>query len=177
MINKPAATGTWLDRYVNLVPDTSLIDGFKRQTQETLNLLSTLNDAEVNFRYAEGKWNLKEMMVHLIDTERIFAFRAMAFARSEKQALPGYDENEYVKNSHADTRDWRSLLEEFIVVRTCTVATFAGFHPSVLNNIGTANNMLMPVAALGFAILGHEMHHINIIQTRYLVHSNQSSAN
>lgn len=168
MIKRPAPTGTWLDKYIGLVPDEVLLDGFKRQTQQTLSLLSGLSDDVIQFRYAEGKWNLKEILIHIIDTERLFGFRALAFARGEKQALPGYDENIYVKNSFVNDRDWRSLIEEYIVVRTATVATFASFAEEVLENKGIANNMEMSVAALCYATLGHEMHHIEVIKSKYL---------
>ena len=168
MINRPAPTGLWLDRYINLVTDESLINGFKRQTQETLELLSGLTEDEINFRYAEGKWNLKEVLIHFIDTERIFAFRALAFARGEKQALPGYDENEYVAHSDVNLRDWRSLMEEYIVVRTCTVATMSSFSEDAASRKGMANNMEMSVAALCYATLGHEIHHIEVMKSKYL---------
>ena len=168
MIKKPNSGNGWVDKYVALVPEESLIEGLKRQTQESLVLLSSLSDEQLNFRYAEGKWTIKEIILHLVDTERIFTYRALAFARKDPNALPGFDENIYAANSHANDRDIKNLLEEYIVVRTCTVATFSGFPESALECRGTANNIDMCVAALGFAICGHEIHHINIIQERYL---------
>lgn len=168
MINKPSPGNGWLDRYIAEVEDDSLLEGFKKQTEITLNLFSALDEDQLAFRYAEDKWSIKEIIVHLMDAERIFMTRALTFARGDKTPLPGFDENLYVTNSFADSRDVRNLLEEYIIVRTCTVATFAGMHPSVLSNRGLANNIDMSVAALGFAILGHEIHHVKIIQERYL---------
>jgi hypothetical protein len=168
MIVKPNSQNGWLDNYIKKVEDEFLLEGFKRQTAETLHLFSELTEEQVNYRYAEGKWSIKEILLHLIDCERIFAYRALTFARGDQAALPGFDENEYVINSHIETRDIKSLVEEYIIVRTSTVSLFAGFHPDVLNNRGTANKIEMSVSALGFAILGHEIHHIGVIRERYL---------
>ncbi len=168
MIRKPKTGNGWVDRYIALVPEDLLLEGLKRQTQESLSLFSSLSEDQLLFRYAEGKWTIKEMLLHLIDTERIFTYRALAFARKDTTSLPGYDENIYAANSHANERDIKNLLEEYIVVRTCTVATFSGFPISSLNNRGIANNVEMSVSSIGFAILGHEMHHINVINERYL---------
>lgn len=168
MIKKPSPNGTWLDRYLELVPDESLIEGFKRQTSESLSLFSSISEEDSKFKYAEGKWTLKELLLHLIDTERLFGFRALAFARNESQPLPGFDEDAYVANSFANSRSWQSLIEEFIVARTNSVSLFAGFAPEVLEREGIANNNKMSVVGLGFATLGHEIHHIHVIKTKYV---------
>jgi|JI10StandDraft_1071094.scaffolds.fasta_scaffold405601_2 hypothetical protein len=168
MILKPNSGNGWLDRYIEVVPDSSLLEGFKRQTSETLALISSLTEDQMKFRYAENKWSIKEIMVHLIDTERLFGFRALAFARKDNTHLPAFDEDTYVKNSKADERSVQSILEEYIVVRTATVALYANFTPDVFEFRGIANNVEMSVGALGFGTLGHEIHHVNVIRTRYM---------
>lgn len=168
MITKPTSANGWLDKYLNLVTEDDLIAGFKNQTPESLQFYSQLTEEQLHYRYAEGKWNIKEILLHTIDTERIFCYRALRFARFDKTELPGYDENLFASNSNATGRNIRSLLEEYAVVRTATVALFSNLDASVLDNRGIANGVDMSVAALGFAILGHERHHLRIIQERYL---------
>ncbi len=169
MILKPAPLNNYFDRYVQPVTDADLITGFKRQTEESLQLLAGLTEEQANFRYAEGKWSIKELILHLIDTERIFTYRALRFARNDKTELPGYDENLFAANSKADARTLRSLLEEYMVVRTCTVGTFINFPEDSLSSKGVASGYTLDVATLGFTIIGHEMHHMNVIRERYLV--------
>jgi uncharacterized damage-inducible protein DinB len=168
MISKPTGSNGWLDKYMNLVTEEDLITGFKNQTGQSLQFFSGLTEEQLLHRYAEGKWNIKEIILHLIDTERIFSYRALRFARFDKTELPGYDENLYASNSKATERSIRSLLEEYAVVRTATVALFSNLDSSVLENKGVANGVEMSVSALGFAILGHERHHLKIIEERYL---------
>ncbi len=168
MISKPKPGNGWLDKYVAEVPEEFLLEGFKRQTNETLALFSSLNDDQLNYSYAENKWTIKEIIVHLLDVERLFCYRALAFARKDQTHLPAFDEDEYVKNSFASERTKQSLMEEYIVVRTATVALFANFSPEALEFRGIANNIDMSVSAIGFATLGHEIHHIAVIHSRYL---------
>ncbi len=168
MILKPQPLGNYFDRYLNLSNDADLISGFKRQTNETLQLLAPFTEEQWNYRYAEGKWSIKEILIHLMDTERVFAYRALRFARLDKTPLPSYDENHFAANCMADERTVKSILEEYMVVRTCTVAMFVNFHESVLNHVGIASDYQITPAGLGFIILGHEMHHTNVIRDRYM---------
>jgi hypothetical protein len=169
MITRPTEITSWLKHYIGEVPDQSLLDGFKRQTQVSLGLFSSLTDQQLDFRYAEGKWSVREIIAHLIDSERIFSYRALRFSRKDNTELPGYDENWYIPNSGATERSAKSLIEEYIVVRTSTVALFSNLTDEMLDFVGKANGHHMSARELGFATLGHEMHHIRIIQERYLV--------
>ncbi len=171
MISKPKPGNGWLDRYIAEVPEDLLLEGFKRQTAETLSLFSSLTENQLNFRYAENKWTIKEIIVHLMDVERLFSYRALAFARKDQTHLPAFNEDEYAKNSFASERSQQSLMEEYIVVRTATVALFANFSPETLEFRGIANNIDMSVSAIGFATLGHEIHHIGVIRLKYLSQS------
>ncbi|HEY8405009.1 MAG TPA: DinB family protein [Flavobacteriales bacterium] len=168
MIKKPTSSNGWLDQYLDLVTEDDLITGFKNQTSESLEFFSGLTEEQLLYRYEEGKWNIKELLVHMMDAERVFCYRALRFARYDQTVLAGYSHNDYVMNSKASERSIRSLLEEYAVVRTATVALFSNFAPEVLDNRGVANGVDMCVAAIGFAILGHERHHLQVIREKYL---------
>ncbi len=123
---------------------------------------------KANYQYAAGKWTLKEMLLHIIDTERIFAYRAVSIARGDKTPLPGFDENTYAANSMADKRSWESLLQEFAAVRQSSDLLLQSFNDEQLLQSGTTNNYPTTVNALAFIIYGHILHHIAVIKERYL---------
>ena len=118
--------------------------------------------------YAEGKWTIKEMLLHITDAERIFCYRALCFARNEKINLPGFEENNYAAGSHANERSWKNLVEEFLAVRSATELLFSSFSEAALQTIGTANHNPTSVASIGFITLGHFYHHKKILEERYL---------
>jgi uncharacterized damage-inducible protein DinB len=121
-----------------------------------------------DYRYAEGKWTIKDILQHIIDAERIFAYRALRFARNDKTDLPGFEENEYVDEANANNRTIIQLLTELSAVRHATLLLFKTFSDSQLLRMGTANNNAMSVRALGFVIIGHQNHHQRVFQERYL---------
>ena len=121
-----------------------------------------------DYRYAEGKWTIKDIILHLIDAERIFAYRALRFARNDKTDLPGFEENDYVDEASANSRSIMDLLTELSAVRHSTLLLFKSFNEDKLLQIGTANNNQMSVRALGFIIIGHQNHHQRIFEERYL---------
>lgn len=120
------------------------------------------------YRYAEGKWTIKDILQHLIDAERIFSYRALRFARNDKTALASFEENDYVDQAHANQRSIQDLLTELAVVRQATLSLFKSFNRDELLRIGTASNNPMSVRALGFVIIGHQNHHQLVFQERYL---------
>jgi hypothetical protein len=122
---------------------------------------------KVNYAYAEGKWTIKQMLQHVIDTERIFAYRALAIARKEPASLLGFDENEYAKNGTAAHRNWKDMLIEWRVVRQSTNLLFASFTEEQLKLTGTANGNPISVNAIGFILFGHALHHLHILKERY----------
>ncbi len=153
--------------YVSKVDYNDLLLGladFHDQTQAFLGRISAEKSA---FRYQEGKWSIKEVIGHLIDAERIFTYRALCFARNDKTELPGYDENFWAANSNAHQRNFDDLLKEFYFVRQATIELFNSFDEQMLNNSGVANGNKMSVRALGFIILGHEIHHLQVLRERY----------
>ena len=154
--------------YTSKVQEDEVADAFKNQQE----LVSTFFDAiptdKQDFAYAPGKWTLKEMLQHIIDTERIFAYRTLCIARQEKQSLPGFDENEYARNSRASARSWESLVAELKLVRKTSEILFDSFSPETMQQSGISNNNSVTVNALGFITVGHLYHHIEVIKERYL---------
>lgn len=168
MILKPTGSYGWIDKYIAKSNDENLIEGFKRQTNETLTLLSSLTDEQWKHSYAPGKWTIAQLVIHLMDTERMFCYRSLAFARGDQNELHGYDEDLYAANCGADKRSGKSIMEEYIVVRTATVALFSNLPADKLDNTGIANKVMMSPRALGWATLGHEIHHVGVMRERYL---------
>jgi hypothetical protein len=122
-----------------------------------------------NYKYAEDKWTIKQMFQHVIDTERIFAYRALAISRKEPAGLLGFDENEYAKNATAENRSWKDMLTEWRVVRQSTNLLFTSFTDDQIKTIGNANGHPLSVNAIGFIIFGHALHHLHILKERYEV--------
>src|SRR5690606_3947557 len=122
-----------------------------------------------DFKYSPGKWTIREVVQHMIDAERIYSYRALCFARNDSTPLPGFDENEYVNNSMATTRNWEDLRLEFLSVRKSSELLFKSFNEEQLMSNGIANNSSIIVLGIGFVIVGHVAHHIRILKERYLV--------
>lgn len=122
---------------------------------------------KINYAYGPDKWTIKQMFQHVIDTERIFAYRALALSRKEPAALLGFDENEYAKNATAANRNWKDMLVEWRVVRQSTNLLFASFTEEQNKALGTASGFPISVNALGFIIFGHALHHLHILKERY----------
>lgn len=169
-MSKPALPTypAYYEKYINLVPGDDLRVAFSIQRPLIDSFLATIDEAKSDHAYAPGKWTLKELLQHVIDTERIFAYRALCFSRKEKAALPGFDENEYIENAHAGSRSWKNLCEEFLAVRKTTEILFDSFSDEMISLSGNANNNPITVNALGFIILGHFYHHKKVAEERYL---------
>lgn len=158
----------WSHNYINLVKEDDLIQALQSQALSFTEFLQSIPIEKSNYRYAENKWTLKELLLHILDTERIFAFRGLCIARKEKSPLPGFEENEYAVNSKAEKRDWNDLINEFKVIRKSTEILFGSFDQEQLDSSGIASGKPTYVLAIGFIIAGHINHHINIIRDRYL---------
>jgi len=154
--------------YLDKVGELDLIEGLRQNGDAVISLLESLPEETYDFTYAEGKWTVKELVQHIIDTERVFTYRALSFARNEIEALPGYNENEYATASNANKRSKQSLLKEYRALRLATVALFGSFTDDMLLRIGNASKSDVSVRALGFILIGHENHHCQIIKERYL---------
>jgi hypothetical protein len=155
-------------KYVQQVSEDELIPAMRASLQEIVSFLDSIPATKAEYRYAEGKWTVKEVLQHLIDAERIFAYRALCFARKEKQSLPGFDENEYAQNSDLSARSLKDLKEELLAVRETVYMLFRGFSAEMIKNQGIANNKPFTVNSMGYIIMGHVRHHFNILKERYL---------
>ena len=154
--------------YINAVPEKNLMPALLNQTAPFFKLLKKIPTDKHNYRYAKGKWTIKEMLQHMIDTERIFAYRALCIARQETASLPGFDENRYADNSKANKRNWNDLVAEFKAVRQSTEILFASFDKKQLDSNGISNGRSVYVLGIGFVIVGHVNHHVKILHERYL---------
>jgi uncharacterized damage-inducible protein DinB len=155
--------------YVGLVPDGDIIAILATQLDDTLALLRNLTDAQALTAYAPGKWSIKEVVGHIADAERVFAQRALRFARGDQTPLAGFDEQAYVPAGHFNERPLPSLLAELAAVRGATVALFAGLPHDAWARSGSANGVQVSVRALGWIAAGHELHHRGILSARYVI--------
>ena len=167
-ITKPTTSNGWLDRYIKQVDNDDLLLELDYLRDTTVALYSSLTREQLVFRYAPGKWSIAELLVHVMDTERIFSYRALRFARLDDTPLPGFDENILVQNSRADQRPLEALLDEYNASRQASIALYSGFDTAALDAYGIANGTTQSVRAIGFAQCGHERHHLRIIHERYL---------
>ncbi len=158
----------YIQRYLDMIPSGNWMEEMKNSGEKTVEIYKNLTEDQSHYAYEEGKWTLKEVLLHLSDTERIFQYRALAFARGEKAQLPGFDENEYAESSHANERTLESLIEEYQLIRKLSELTFETMSSSVFDNKGNANGNEISVETLGKLIIGHNYHHLHIIEERYL---------
>jgi uncharacterized damage-inducible protein DinB len=154
--------------YISKVPDGDLLETLERQWEELGCLLEELDDEAADFRYAEGKWTVKELLGHLLDAERIFAYRLLCVARGEQAPLPGFDENAYVAHAGFQARPLEALLEEYDLIRGSTLALLRGLDEASLHRRGISNQHPVTARALAWILAGHELHHMGILRERYL---------
>jgi len=154
--------------YVGQVPAGDVFTSLREGVRETVALLAELPPEWGGFRYAEGKWTLAEVLGHVIDTERVFAYRGLCIARGETADLPSMDQDLYAANSNAGERSLQSLLAELAAVRGASVTLFAGIDPAVATRGGRASGFPFTVRAFPWIIAGHEIHHRKVIEERYV---------
>ena len=155
-------------KYVALVPDGDIAVTLSRQIDATAAFLSPLSEQQAAYAYAPGKWSIKEVLGHLMDTERIFTYRALRIGRNDKTPLPGYEQDDYVASANFNGRSLSGLLEEFAAVRNSTVQLFKHFTDKEWERRGTANQVEMTALSLGYVVAGHELHHMDVVRKRYL---------
>jgi uncharacterized damage-inducible protein DinB len=168
---KKGAYPDYAEMYMKWSPDDGLVlQQLQHNFLKVKQFISTLDTARLLHRYAPGKWSIKEVLVHIVDDERIFSYRALRFARNEKMNLIGFNQDAYVLHSEADERSLESIFDEYEAVRKATIALFNGLPENSLDRLGhgtgTANDATP--RALLYHIAGHEQHHIHIIRDRYL---------
>jgi DinB superfamily len=158
----------YFQRYVDQVPEDELSEAFKNQLPLIKEFFSGISEEKSFYAYDEGKWTLKELLQHMIDTERIFNYRALCFARLEKASLPSFEEDDYAANSYANRRSWQEMVDEFFAVRQATELLFKSFTPAMLDHSGISNNKPGTVKSIGFTLVGHVYHHKKVMEERYL---------
>lgn len=169
-IGKPDASEylPYYGKYVSLVPEGDILAVLGKQIEETTGLLNSIPESQASFRYAPDKWSIKELVGHMIDSERIFAYRALRFARNDKTPLPGYEQDDYISNAAFDSCRLVDLSLELRSVRQSTVFLFKHLDANAWLRSGLANDAEASVRALAHIIAGHELHHRGILSTRYL---------
>jgi len=167
---RPASSeyAPYYERYVALVPEGDIVSILEQQLETTLQLLRGIDESQAARSYAPGKWTIKQLIGHLIDTERIFSYRALRFARNDKAPLTGFDQDAYVSNANFDDILTNDLAEEFEYLRRSDIWLFRGLREAAWTRRGTANDVEVSVRALAFIIAGHEAHHVQVLKTRYL---------
>ena len=169
-MTQPEATeyAPYYEKYTSLVPVGDVIAILSSQLDDTLSFLRHLSEEQADSRYAPGKWSIKEVVGHIIDAERIFGHRALRFARNDQTALPGFEQDDYVRAGNFDKRLMSDLADEFELVRRANLCLLRSLDDEAWLRRGTANDNEVSVRALAYILAGHETHHMQIIRERYV---------
>lgn len=170
MKNFPEATeyAPYYAGYVSLVPEGDILTTLAEQMDSTVRFLRSIDEEKASHRYAAGKWSIKELVGHITDGERIFAYRALRFARNDKTELPGFEQDDYIRNASFDAIPFDELVREFELVRGANLLMFKHLDAEAWLRRGVASEAEVSVRALAFIMAGHVQHHIEILKTRYL---------
>jgi hypothetical protein len=155
--------------YIDLLPDDGrVLDHLQNNVRRVQELVRPLSEAKLTTPCADGEWTIKEILGHVMDTERVYSYRALRFARNDTTELPGFEQDDYVPHSGANARPIADILEEYAAVRRATVALFKSFDETAYTRGGVASGHRMSVRAAAYIIAGHELHHLNSIRENYL---------
>jgi uncharacterized damage-inducible protein DinB len=155
--------------YIDLLPDDGLVlEHLQDNLETTIKFVRSLPEEKLTCRHAENEWTIKEILVHIIDDERIYCYRALRFARNDTTELPGFEQDEYVPYSGANNRELEAILEEFVSVRRATLSFFSSLDEEALTRVGVGASKVMSVRAAAYHIAGHELHHVNSIKENYI---------
>jgi hypothetical protein len=164
---EPGEYAPYYDRYIRLVQGEDILNTLDQQRRQTMLLLSGRDEEDGNFRYAPDKWSAKEVLGHVCDTERIFAYRALRFSRGDAAPLAGFEQDDYVRNGPFANCRLSDLVEEFIAVRRATLSLLRSLDEAAWMRRGVANNNEVTVRGLAYIIAGHELHHRRILEEKY----------
>ena len=157
----------YFGRYVDLVPDGDIAALLESQGSATQKMLASIGEEKGGYRYAPDKWSIKEVIGHVTDAERVFAYRLLAIARGEKQSLPGFEEKDYVEGANFDALSLAELAQGLATTRSATLALIRSLGEEAWDHRGLANNNPISARALAWVTAGHERHHVNILRERY----------
>jgi uncharacterized damage-inducible protein DinB len=164
---EPTEYAEFYGTYVSKVPGNDVLGVLESQRVQMLQLFAGRSERDGSFRYAPGKWTVKEVLGHITDTERIFTYRALRIARGDQTPLPGFEQDDFVKNGAFSARSLAGLAEEFALVRSASLALFRSFPEEAWPRKGTASQKEVTVRALAFITAGHQIHHRLILEERY----------
>lgn len=165
---EPGEYGAFYEGYINLTRGADVLQNLQDSSDSFINTLHQMLPAKGDYAYAPGKWTVKEVIRHLIDTDVVFLYRALHIARGGKDDLPGFDENDWARRTPLNDQKAEDLLEDFRLLRNFTINTFHSFSTDMLNAKGTANQLPLTTLAQGFIMAGHTFHHTTILKERYL---------
>ena len=160
--------GEFYSGYIRQSGDKDLLSALESGLEHTRTFFADIPDNKMDFAYDQGKWTIKELIQHLMDSERVFTYRALRIARRDDTPLPGFDENHYVPESRANSRTKEDLVQEYVLLRRSTIHLFRSFTHDMLMQTGVASESVISVRAIGFVIVGHEAHHLKVLEERYL---------
>lgn len=158
----------YFGKYITLVPEGDIIEILSEQNNFMNNFFSGISEEKSTYRYEENKWSIREVLGHIIDTERIFAYRALRISRNDKTALPGFEQDDYVPYSNHANVSLKNLIEEFFLLRQANIKMLESFTDEMWIRTGTASGNPVSVKAAVYVLAGHPLHHINVIKERYL---------
>jgi len=168
---EPGEYAPYYEKYIAEIAGNDILNTLYEQRRQMLLLLSGRNESDGEIRYAPEKWSVKEVLGHICDAERVFAYRGLCIARNDRTPLASFDENEYVKNAPFGRQALADLIEDFIAVRRATISLFRGFDEVAWTRRGVASNNPISVRALAHIIAGHELHHRRMLEEKYLTNS------
>ena len=158
----------YYDRYISLSVAGHICDILAKQQVATESLLAGLDEEKGNFRYAPDKWSLKEVIGHVIDTERVFNYRALCFARNDPADLPSMDQDDFAGNANFAVRSIEDILQQYLSIRQATLALFRSFDEEIWQRTGMASGNKFSTRAVAYIVAGHELHHVQVIREKYL---------
>ena len=168
---QPGEYAPYYERYISLIEGDEILNTLDQQRRETMLLLCGRDEEDGDIRYAPGKWSAKEVLGHVCDTERVFAYRAMRFSRADSTPLAGFEQDDYVRNGPFATRSLEDQVEDFIAVRRATLSLLRNLDEAAWLRRGIANKNEVSVRALAYIIAGHEVHHRRILEEKYFAAS------
>lgn len=166
---QPGEYAPYYERYISLVPDTSILTALENGRRQMMLALCGCDEAEGDFRYAPGKWSVKEVLGHVCDGERVFAYRALRIARGDQTPMEGFEQDDYVRNGPFAERPLADLIEDYIAVRRATLTLLRNLDEAAWARRGIANQNEVTVRALAYIIAGHELHHRRVLEEKYFV--------
>ena len=158
----------YYQKYISLIPNGDILQLMEKQNEQFCEFLAQFDEERANYRYAKGKWSIKEVIGHLIDVELVFMYRAWRFSRNDKASLHGFEQDEFIANSDFSKMTLSELVEQFYHMRKAAIPMFSSFSDEMWRRKGTANDSTFTVRAIAYIMVGHVIHHMRIIHQKYM---------